>query len=105
MNFSNQLKDFSDRISKIQNSIGTEEATKTSIVLPFFHLLGYDVFNPLEFVPEYTADAGTKKGEKVDYAIMKNNEPASISYSGISPLQRLGSAFSPMALNTGFSLI
>lgn len=78
MNFSNQLKDFSDRISKIQNSIGTEEATKTSIVLPFFHLLGYDVFNPLEFVPEYTADAGTKKGEKVDYAIMKNNEPAII---------------------------
>lgn len=78
MDFSNQLKDFSERVSKLKCSINTEEATKTSIVLPFFHLLGYDVFNPLEFVPEYTADTGTKKGEKVDYAIMKNNEPAII---------------------------
>lgn len=78
MDFSNRLKDFSERVSKLKCSINTEEATKTSIVLPFFHLLGYDVFNPLEFVPEYTADTGTKKGEKVDYAIMKNNEPAII---------------------------
>jgi Uncharacterized conserved protein len=75
MDFSNQLKEFSERVSRLKSSIGTEEATKTSIVLPFFHLLGYDVFNPLEFVPEYTADTGTKKGEKVDYAIMKNNDP------------------------------
>ena len=37
--------------------------------------LGYDVFNPLEVVPEYTADVGTKKGEKVDYAIIKDNTP------------------------------
>ncbi len=75
MEFSNQLTDFSERISKLKSNISTEEATKTSIVLPFFHLLGYDVFNPLEFVPEYTADTGTKKGEKVDYAIMQNNDP------------------------------
>lgn len=75
MDFTNKLNEFAGRISKLKNSINTEEATKTSIVLPFFHLLGYDVFNPLEFVPEYTADAGTKKGEKVDYAIMRNNDP------------------------------
>jgi len=75
MEFSNQLTDFAERISKLKSNISTEEATKTSIVLPFFHLLGYDVFNPLEFVPEYTADTGTKKGEKVDYAIMQNNDP------------------------------
>ena len=75
MNFITELEDFSLRISRMQENIKTEEATKTSIVLPFFQLLGYDVFNPLEFVPEYTADAGTKKGEKVDYAILKNNEP------------------------------
>lgn len=78
MNFSDELKEFSTRISKLKDSINTEESTKTSIVLPFFHLLGYDIFNPLEFVPEYTADTGTKKGEKVDYAIMQNNEPIMI---------------------------
>jgi hypothetical protein len=37
--------------------------------MPFLQSLGYDVFNPSEVVPEFTADVGTKKGEKVDYAI------------------------------------
>ena len=54
-----------NRVQRIRNSIQTEEATKTSIILPFFQLLGYDVFNPCEFVPEYTADVGIKKNEKV----------------------------------------
>ena len=53
----------------------TEEAVKTSCVLPLFALLGYNIFNPCEFYPEYTCDVGTKKGEKVDYAIMLNDEP------------------------------
>lgn len=75
MDFISELKDFSNRVSCLKENINTEEATKTSIVLPFFQLLGYDVFNPLEFVPEYTADTGTKKGEKVDYAIIQNGEP------------------------------
>ncbi|ORE87713.1 restriction endonuclease or methylase [Aurantimonas sp. 22II-16-19i] len=47
----------------------TEEAVKTAIVLPFFSALGYDVFDPSEVIPEFTADAVGKKGEKVDYAI------------------------------------
>ena len=38
-------------------------------------MLDYDVFNPMEFVPEYVADVGTKKGEKVDYAIMNDGKP------------------------------
>jgi len=75
MDFIEKLTDFSNRIARIQKNILTEEATKTSIILPFFQLLGYDVFNPFEFIPEYTADAGIKKGEKVDYAIMVNGEP------------------------------
>lgn len=47
----------------------TEQAAKTALVMPFLQALGYDVFNPAEVIPEYTADVGTKKGEKVDYAI------------------------------------
>ena len=75
MDFNTKIKDFSKRIETLQHSLKTEEAVKTSLVLPFFQLLGYDVFNPYEFVPEYTADTGIKKGEKVDYCIMINNEP------------------------------
>nr|WP_170134924.1 type I restriction enzyme HsdR N-terminal domain-containing protein [Acuticoccus kandeliae] len=52
----------------------TEEAVKTSVVLPFLHSLGYDVFNPHEVIPEFTADAVGKKGEKVDYAIKQDGE-------------------------------
>ena len=47
----------------------TEEAAKTALVMPFLQALGYDVFNPSEVIPEFTADVGLKKGEKVDYAL------------------------------------
>lgn len=75
MDFIDQLKQFSKRVESMKDSIQTEEATKTAIIMPFFSMLGYDVFNPQEFVPEYTADVGIKKGEKVDYAIMQDGNP------------------------------
>lgn len=75
MDFIDQIKQFSKRAKIISESIETEEATKMSIILPFFQMLGYDVFNPNEFLPEFTADVGIKKGEKVDFAILNNNCP------------------------------
>lgn len=75
MGFNEDLKQLSDRIISLKENISTEEATKMSMVIPFFQLLGYDVFNPSEFCPEYTADVGIKKGEKVDYAILINGTP------------------------------
>lgn len=76
MDFIDQLKQFSSRVEKLKAQLTTEEATKMSLIVPFFQLLGYDVFNPDEFTPEYTADVGIKKGEKVDYAIMRDGDPA-----------------------------
>lgn len=75
MEFTDKLKDFTKRIDMLRDGIKTEEATKTSLVMPFFNLLGYDVFNPMEFCPEFTADVGIKKGEKIDYAILIDNTP------------------------------
>lgn len=75
MNFEEQIKSFAKRTESIMGGIMTEEATKTSIIMPLFQILGYDVFNPTEFTPEYIADVGIKKGEKIDYAILKNKEP------------------------------
>jgi len=75
MDFIDQIKQFSKRVEGLKDSIQTEEATKTSIIMPFFAMLGYDVFNPDEFIPEFTADVGIKKGEKVDYAILMNSVP------------------------------
>lgn len=75
MGFTENLKQFAERIVPLKKSIATEEATKMSMIIPFFQLLGYDVFNPSEFCPEYTADVGIKKGEKVDYAILIDGIP------------------------------
>ena len=74
--FTKQLKELGKRVIKLKDNITTEEATKTSFIMPFFQILGYDIFNPLEFVPEFTADVGIKKGEKVDYAIIIDDAPA-----------------------------
>lgn len=76
MDYIDKLKQLSNRVEQLKPNIATEEATKTALILPFFQLLGYDVFNPLEFVPEYVADVGIKKGEKVDYAILMDGKPA-----------------------------
>ncbi len=75
MGFLEDMNRLSERVIQIGEKISTEEATKMSMILPFFQLLGYDVFDPSEFCPEYTADIGIKKGEKVDYAILQNDEP------------------------------
>ena len=75
MDFKDQIKQFGERVEKLKNQITTEEATKNAFIMPFINALGYDVFNPLEVVPEFIADIGIKKGEKVDYAIMKDGLP------------------------------
>ncbi len=75
MDFKEELKNHVKRIENTKDTLQTEEATKMALILPFFQLLGYDVFNTAEFCPEYTADIGIKKGEKVDYAILVAGEP------------------------------
>lgn len=75
MDFKEELKNYVKRIENTKDTLQTEEATKMALILPFFQLLGYDVFNTSEFCPEYTADIGIKKGEKVDYAILVAGEP------------------------------
>ena len=70
-----KLNTLATNISKLRDSVLTEEATKHSFVMPFLQILGYDVFDPTIVVPEFTADIRSKKGEKVDYAILQNNEP------------------------------
>lgn len=69
MDLQSRLGELAKRTLEHREVLLTEEAAKTALVMPFIQALGYDVFNPSEVIPEYTADVGTKKGEKVDYAI------------------------------------
>lgn len=74
MTIEQSLRLLSDRVREHSSSMVTEEAVKTAVVLPFFQALGYDIFNPAEVIPEFTADAVGKKGEKVDYAIKVDDQ-------------------------------
>ncbi len=70
-----QLNSLAVKIKQQSLLIQTEEATKNAFVMPFINkILGYDVFDPTEVVPEFICDVGTKKGEKIDYAIFKGGE-------------------------------
>jgi hypothetical protein len=74
MDLASRLTELAIKTQQHREVLLTEQAAKTALVMPFINLLGYDVFNPSEVIPEYTADVGTKKGEKVDYAICINGK-------------------------------
>lgn len=75
MELYSKLKGLAEKVEQLKDKINTEESTKHAFTLPFINILGYDTFNPTEVVPEFTADLGLKKGEKVDYAIFQNDIP------------------------------
>lgn len=75
MEFIEKINLLKERCNSIKDGLLTEEATKNALIMPLINALGYDVFNPLEVVPEYIADVGIKKVEKVDYAILIDNKP------------------------------
>lgn len=75
MGVADQIKALATKIRENRSSIQTEEGTKNAFIMPFIsNVLGYDVFDPSEVVPEFIADVGVKKGEKVDYAIFKDGQ-------------------------------
>ncbi len=75
MDFIDAIKALGERVGRLKENVQTEEATKSAFVMPFLAALGYDVFNPIEVIPEFIADLGIKKGEKVDYCIQKEGVP------------------------------
>ncbi|MBD5237721.1 MAG: hypothetical protein HDS62_09405 [Bacteroidales bacterium] len=62
-----------EKIRTLKPKVKSEEATKQSMVLPLLQILGYDIFNPEEVIPEVPCDI-SGKGDKVDYAISLNDE-------------------------------
>ena len=72
MDFIEAIQSLATTAAKRLEHLQTEEATKNALVMPFINILGYNVFDPTEVIPEFSADVGVKKGEKVDYAIIKD---------------------------------
>lgn len=76
MDFIDHVNAISQQIQKLKDQVLTEEATKNAFILPLINALGYNVFNPMEVCPEFTADMPGLIGKKVDYAIIIDNNPA-----------------------------
>lgn len=75
MSIDSAVSALATKVQDLKSIIETEEATKTAFIIPFIsNVLGYDVSDPREVIPEYTADVGTKKGEKVDFAIKSGDD-------------------------------
>jgi hypothetical protein len=75
MEIADKIREIAIKVRTQKASIATEEGTKNAFVMPFIStVLGYDVFNPSEVIPEFIADLGIKKGEKIDYAIVHNGQ-------------------------------
>lgn len=73
IDFTERLQNLAKKMAQVAPNLETEEATKNALIMPFLHqVLGYDVFDPSEVVPEYSADTPGKRNEKVDYAILKD---------------------------------
>ncbi len=74
MSIKEQVLDLAKRAQAARDLAQTEEATKNAVVMPFLRMLGFDVFDPAQVIPEFVADVGIKKGEKVDYAVSFNGK-------------------------------
>jgi len=68
--FVRRIKDLSDHVK------GNEQATKQSLVGPLFSILGYDLTDPRECIPEFKTDFGIGRSVKpVDWSFMANGKP------------------------------
>src|SRR5438045_2977665 len=63
MDFIDQLNALAVKVPKLCDMLQTEEATKNALVLPFIRILGYDIFDPTEVIPElgFAHEAGVEQ--------------------------------------------
>jgi predicted type IV restriction endonuclease len=75
MSFSESARRLAAQVSERRAHVETEEAVKQALILPFLHLLGFDVYDPREVIPEYKA-GWAKVAEKIDYALLVGDKLA-----------------------------
>lgn len=61
MDFEEKIFDLGKRVKTHREKLTNEEMTKNTLIMPFIKALGYDVFDPAEVVPEFSAPIGEYK--------------------------------------------
>ena len=80
MDLIDHLQALAARAEQTGDSLTNEEATKMALIAPFIQALGYDIFNPTEVKPEFSADLpGIKQGERVAMRYWRTASPRSWS--------------------------
>ncbi len=76
-NMREALLQYVKRVQELAEHVrGNEQATKQSLVGPLFTLLGYDLTDPRECVPEYRVDFGPNRSVKpIDWAFFQAAKP------------------------------
>ena len=71
------LQQYAKRVQDLAEHVrGNEQATKQSLVGPLFTLLGYDLTDPRECLPEYRVDFGPNRSVKpIDWAFFQAGRP------------------------------
>ena len=70
-----KLQQLAERVNDVKEACTDEAKTRSYLVEPLLEALGYDCRDPRDVISEFTADVADKKGEKVDYALMRDGEP------------------------------
>ena len=79
------------------------EELRAALIAPFIQALGYDIFNPTEVKPEFSADLpGIKQGERVDYAVLEDGHPKILIAA--NPYRRADSKSVPVSLTGAVSM-
>ena len=72
------LQAYVKRVGELAEHVrGNEQATKQSLVGPLFTILGYDLTDPRECIPEYRVDFGPNRSVKpIDWAFLQSGHPS-----------------------------
>ena len=70
-----KLRQHAERVNDVERYCTDEAKTEQFLVEPFLETLGYDCRDPRDVIKQLVADVAGRKGEKVDYALMRNGDP------------------------------
>jgi|GEM_PF-1269917 len=75
MSYKIELANFAKNIRTLQKYLKSRDTVRQSLVVPFFKILGWDVYNPGEFMAGYTFE--TPQGDlfSADFAVLRNDQP------------------------------
>src|SRR3954447_12932216 len=71
------IESYIKRVRELADHVrGNEQATKQSLIGPLLTILGYDLTDPRECVPEFRADFGKERSVKpIDWAFFQGGRP------------------------------